>query len=325
MSLTPILSAATKLGWFRTVSQLQGSVAPIVLPRALLFSGFGFLAPLLDYFDLPVSLNFLGDFATNVACNLVLGLLLVFRTNTAYERFWEGRRAWGTLVVSIRNLAREIRIVVAEVSQADKAEKATALRLLPAFAIATKLHLRQEPSNQELEPLVSSEEMLKLKAVKNRPLEITLWIGDYLHQQQQYNRLDIGTLLEMKGSLNSLVESLTSCERIAKTPIPIAYAIYLKRLILIYCICLPFSLVNSLNWWTGLVVALISYILLGIEEIGNSIEDPFGYGLNDLPLDQFCDTVLDDVEGVIAFAPGDRSREIILPMTSQELSQASSW
>ena len=134
--------------WFRVALQLRGSVIPSVLPRVLLCGGVGVLVSLLHKFDWFLSLPLLGSVIPNVVFNLVLGLLLVFRTNTAYDRFWEGPLAWGSLVVRIRNLARQIQVAVAEPELSERQDKATALRLLGAFVIATKLHLRRSRLQQ---------------------------------------------------------------------------------------------------------------------------------------------------------------------------------
>jgi putative membrane protein len=84
---------------------------------------------------------------------------------------------------------------------------------------------------------------------------------------------------------------------------PLAYAIHLKQLLLIYCLLLPFQLVSNLGWWTGVIVALISFTLFGIEEIGIEIEDPFGHDKNDLPLDAICSTMLRNIEDLITLTP----------------------
>jgi len=109
-----VTSISEHPSWFRLALTVRGSVIPAVLPRILLFASIGVLASLIKYFDLPFYSETLGDLTNNVACNLVLGLLLVFRTNTAYERYWEGRRAWGTLIVNIRNLLREMQVGITE-------------------------------------------------------------------------------------------------------------------------------------------------------------------------------------------------------------------
>ena len=287
--------AIEKKNWFLMALQLQGSVAPTIFPRVLLCGGFGFLVSILYYFKLPITGNLLDNLVTNVVYNLVLGLLLVFRTNTAYDRFWEGRKSWGVLVVNVRNLARQIQVSVQGLEPIDRENKASVMRLFGTFASATKLQLRQETLNGELE-MVTPCQFLQLKSVKNPPLKIALWIGDYLQQQHERNYLNNNQLAAMNGLLDQMVEALTSCERILETPIPLAYAIYLKRLLLIYGFALPFQIFDSSGWWTGLVVGIISFILFGIEEIGNEIENPFGRNPNDLPLDEICTTMIENLE-----------------------------
>jgi ion channel-forming bestrophin family protein len=284
-----------KTSWFQAVLQLRGSILPAIFPRVLLCSGLGFFISLIYYYGYSLPESIFGSVITNVAYNLVLGLLVVFRTNTAYDRYWEGRKTWGGIIINSLNLGRKIWLAVKETNPQDREDKKAALKLLGAFAIATKLHLRHLPINSELEPLLTPSQYLQLKEVKNPPLKIALWIGDYLQQQQIHNRLSMDQLLAMNTSLDGMVEALMGCERILTTPIPLAYAIYLKRVLLIYCFVLPLQLVHDLHWWTGLIVALISFILLGIEEIGNQIEDPFGNDPNDLPLDQICTNLINNL------------------------------
>lgn len=288
-----------KFHWFKIAFQLKGSVIPAIFNRVMLCGLFGLFISILYYYKLPVYYPIFGT----VIPSIVLGLLLVFRTNTANERFWEGRKCWGTLVNNIRNLARQIWVSVSEEQPEDREEKILALRLLVAFAVATKLHLRGEPVNSELTELMSHSRYFKLKAMNNPPLEVAFWIGDYL--QQQYNRhcLSSYQLATMQDLLNSMVDTLGGCERILKTPMPLAYAIHLKQLLLIYCLLLPFQMVQSLGLWTGAIVALISFTLFGIEEIGIEIENPFGYDANDLPLDAICNTMKLNIEDLITLTP----------------------
>jgi putative membrane protein len=244
----------------------------------------------------------------SVVPSIVLGLLLVFRTNTAYDRFWEGRKCWGTLVNNIRNLARLIWVAVEEKQPEDRAKKAAVLRLLVAFAVATKLHLRSEVPNAELKDLISPTQYFQTKKSNNPPLEVAFWIGDYLQQQYDSDRLKLYQLNSLNNLLNSMVDALGGCERILKTPMPLAYAIHLKQLLLIYCLLLPFQLVSNLGWLTGPVVALISFTLFGIEEIGLEIENPFGHDANDLPLDAICNNLKRNTEDLIALTNDDENR-----------------
>ncbi|WP_306297009.1 bestrophin family protein [Nostoc sp. C052] len=274
--------------------------------RHILWCGaFGFLISLLYYFDKPVSQPILGS----VIPSIVLGLLLVFRTNTAYERFWEGRKCWGSIVNNVRNLARQIWVSVDEISPEDKENKITALNLLAAFAVTTKLHLRGEAVNSELEDLVPSTKYIKLKIMNNPPIEVAFWIGDYLQQQYNRNCLNSYQLTSMQELLNNLVDNLGACERILKTPMPLAYAIHLKQLLILYCFLLPFQIVESLGWWTGLISALVGFTVFGIEAIGLEIENPFGYDANDLPLDVICETMKRNIDDLITLTPNTRSHQ----------------
>jgi putative membrane protein len=285
--------------WFKVLFQLQGSVIPAVMPRVIICSAFALLIAALHVAGLRVSLPVLGGLVPSI----VLGLLLVFRTNTAYERYWEGRILWGTVVNTVRNLARQIWVAIAENTPEDKAAKARAVRLLAAFAVAMKLHLRSEPPNQELAHLVTPEQFAKLQTMNNPPLEVAFWIADYLQSQRELSKLNTYQLTSCLSSLDSLVDALGGCERVLKTPIPLAYSIHLKQLLLLYCLALPFQMVGALGWATPTVVALISFAVFGIEEIGIEIENPFGDDPNDLPLDAICHTMQQNLEDLISLSP----------------------
>ncbi|MEH2328671.1 bestrophin family protein [Nostoc sp.] len=294
---------AEKIKLLRTALQFKGSVTKAIFKHILWCGAFGFLISLLYHFDKPVSQPILGS----VIPSIVLGLLLVFRTNTAYERFWEGRKCWGSIVNNVRNLARQIWVSVDEISPEDKNKKITALNLLAAFAVTTKLHLRGETVNSELEDLMPSTKYIKLKIMNNPPIEVAFWIGDYLQEQYNRNCLNSYQLTSMQELLNNLVDNLGACERILKTPMPLAYAIHLKQLLILYCFLLPFQIVEQLGWWTGLISALVGFTVFGIEAIGLEIENPFGYDANDLPLDAICETMKRNIDDLITLTPNTRS------------------
>jgi ion channel-forming bestrophin family protein len=288
-----------KTQWFRVAVQLKGSVLPVVMGRTMVCGLFGVVMSGLFYYKVPVALPFLASLIPNI----VLGLLLVFRTNTAYERFWEGRKIWGVLNNCVRNLARQMWIAIATVEAGDRDRKVATMRLLVAFCIATKQHLRQEDVMGEIQDLLPPEQCFALQGMNNPPLEIAFWIGDYLQEQYYQNKLNVHQLNAMHSLLNAMVDSLGGCERILKTPIPVAYSIHLKQLLLLYCLSLPFQMVGSVGWWTGPVVALISFTLFGIEAIGVEIENPFGRDANDLPLDAICTNMRRNLSDLMLLTP----------------------
>lgn len=136
--------------------------------------GYGALVVLSRQMGWQLPIRMLGELTANVAYNLVLGLLLVFRTNNSYDRYWEGRKAWGQMVIALRNLARTMQVSIPVSNEVEWQAKKRALHLLIAFPIAVKLHLRQNPDDQELTDLLSPEECATLAQVPNRPLYITL-------------------------------------------------------------------------------------------------------------------------------------------------------
>lgn len=284
--------------WFRSTLRWRGSVLPGVLPRASICGVVAIVVTILHEQGWSMAIPALAGLVPNI----VLGLVLVFRTNTAYERFWEGRKLWGNLVNLTRNLARQVWTNVEERDAADHEAKAATLRLLVAFSIATKLHLRSQPVNQEVARLLPKSQYYTLKLMNNSPLEVAFWIGDYLQQQYRRDRLELYQLTAMQKLLDGMVDCLGGCERILKTPIPLAYMIHLRQLLLLYCLSLPFQFVNDLGWWTSVVVVLISFTLFGIEEIGVEIENPFGKDANDLPLDTICETMLRNVEDLMTLS-----------------------
>ena len=281
--------------WFKSIFRLSGTVIPAVLPRSLACGIFGIFISIIYQVGLPVSQPVLGS----IIPSIVLGLLLVFRTNTAYDRFWEGRKWWGSLITNSRNLAWQIWVVIEEKDLRDHDRKIAAERLIIAFAISKKLYLRGENAIGELAHVVSPKQYQMLQESSHIPLQISLWLGTYLQNEYRNNCLSVNQLMMMQRSVQGLMESLGNCERILKTPIPVAYSAHLNQLILLYCFLLPFQFVDQLMWLTGPFVALISFTLFGIEEIGVEIEQPFGYDANDLPLDEFCNAIENNIENLM--------------------------
>jgi ion channel-forming bestrophin family protein len=285
--------------WFKLAATIQGSVLPRIIIKVFCYGGFGLLISILYAAKMPVSAKALGGLIPSI----VLGLLLVFRTNTAYERFWEGRKIWGTIVNDIRNLSRLIWVAIGENSPMDRQEKEQALNLLVAFAIATKLHLRSQPVDDSIARLISPLQFAKLQVSGNPPLEIAFWISDYLQLQHEQGQISLYQMNQLQNILSGMVDMLGSCERILRTPIPLAYAIHLKQLLLMYCVLLPFQIVEDLKWLTAPSMMLISFTLFGIEAIGVEIENPFGTDPNDLPLDTICTTIQNNINDLTSIEP----------------------
>lgn len=297
------------LNALQVIIRLGKSIFPLIVPWLLFLSGYGFFITFLYGVGLLTTFPEESDAITRAVLifNIGLPLLLVFRTNTAHQRFWEGRKLWGGLVNTIRNLTRGVWIIVQEQQEQDRVEKEATLKLIVAFAVAMKLHLRAEPVNDELASLMSETQYFKLKYAHHPPLQIAFWIGDYLQEQYNRNRIDVHQLISLQRLVDQMVDILGGCERILKTPLPLVYPLILRKLVIIYCLILPFEIVKEWTWVTSTITTFVGFVLLSIDQIGSEIEEPFGHNLNDLPLDTICKTILRNVEDLIALAPNSDS------------------
>lgn len=299
---------------FQIVFLLQGSVFKSVLPWVIFFSLYSLLTALVRHW---IQFNPLPGINTAVkdillTFNLLLSLLLIFRTNSAHERYWEGRKLWGSLVNTTRNLSRGILIFISTSSTEQIAIKKAHIELVAAFPIAMKLHLRREVLNEELKQFICPSRYTRLEIIQHRPLEIALWLGEYLQEQHRCDRLNVYQLNTLHKLVDDLINILGGCERILKTPAPLAYSIFLKQMLIIYCLILPIELVIHLHWWTALVMALFSLVVFGIEEIGSELENPFGRNPNDLPLDRICQTIASNIEELLKPQPhGEIYKQVV--------------
>jgi putative membrane protein len=233
-----------------------------------------------DYLHEPVKIST----AMHSLLGITLGLLLVFRTNTAYERWWEGRKLIGNLVNNSRNLAVKLDALLPREATEERQRMAA---LISGYCFALKEHLREGVDWQELqdldEPLVA-----ELKTLRHVPNRIAREIYSYFLAVKERFQLSAESLIVVDKQLESFTDIVGACERIKKTPLPISYAMHLKIFILIYVSTLPFGMMHELHYWTIAVSCLVFYAMVGIELIGEQIEDPFGRDENDIPMDGIC-------------------------------------
>ncbi|MGL6338866.1 MAG: bestrophin family protein [Waterburya sp.] len=297
------LYTGEKLNWLQLILLLGKSIFAGILFWVVFFANYSFILTVAYYIwepDILISKddNFIGTIL--LIFNIGLPSLLVYRTNTANERFWEARKLWGELVNVVRNLTRDICIVIQDGDLESKKQKESVLLLVVAFAIAIKLHLRSEQINDELISLMSRDQYYKLKYHSDHPpLQIAFWIGDYLQSRYDNNYLHVYQLVGLNNLVNTLINILGGCERILKTPQPIIYTLMLRKLVIVYCLLLPFEIINDCHGFSILVVTFASVVLFGIEQIGSQLEQPFAHNPNALPLDLICNTILLNVKELI--------------------------
>lgn len=268
--------------WRTTFFAVKGSMVKVIGVRSLLVSvgatalvAFHFAYKPFDFPNAAVVHSMVGT---------ALGLLLVFRTNQSYDRWWEGRKLWGAMVNTCRNLARSASVHVAH----NPERLARVVRLTQAFPAASMATLRHKifvPANLEADDLDSIQQRNHI------PTAICQRITWHLEQERKAGNIADIVFTSVDNNNQLLVDIIGACERIHKTPLPFAYVIHLRRALVLYCTSLPVALVNTFGWWTILVVFMLTYVLLGIEEIGVEIEDPFEGDDNDLPLERITDGI----------------------------------
>jgi putative membrane protein len=256
------------------VREILGRVATCVLWAALVVAVHEIYRPTI--FDLEIAET------AHVLLGGALGLLLVFRTNASYDRFWEGRKLWGGIVNETRNLARQASVLLAGNPQLVR----DIVMATIAFPYAAMLRLRG--MDHATATATVPADIAALLVDRRTPLAVSQRITALVDQARAAGLITDVQQMMIDQNTQLLIDYIGGCERIHSTPLPYAYAVHLRRAMIIYCFTLPFALVAKFGWDTIVATLLISYIFFGIEEIGVEIEDPFGTDENDLPLEEIC-------------------------------------
>ncbi|MCV9388899.1 bestrophin family protein [Reichenbachiella ulvae] len=242
--------------------------------------GMAAFTVVLEYFVLDFfQLHYPGILSFHSILGIFLGLFLVLRTNTAYDRWWEGRKLWGQLVNDTRNLAIKIN------NTTDDPETIAFFKeMIPNITLAMKEHLRDSRIIGEMEV---SDEKLKQAIIdsNHRPNYINKLLYKKIREMKNAGVLTDFEYFMMDKELKGFTDIIGACERIHTTPIPYSYSMFIKKFIFFYIFTLPFGLVWQFGYWTTLIVLPVYYFLLSLELISEEIEDPFGKDINDLPLD----------------------------------------
>lgn len=229
------------------------------------------------------------------AMGILLSLLLIFRTNTAYDRFYEGRQAWGVLVNNCRNLAIFFNAVLPE---SDQESRLFFAKSIANFPFALKNHLRDIPGVSELE-LVAEAEQRDLSHFDHKPAGVSSQLWVRTESLYRDGHISESQHINLNQHLTTLMDVCGICERIKSTPIPFSYNLFIKLFIMIYVALLPFTIIIAYGYLTIPAVVLTSYVLIGLEMIGEEIEEPFGLERNDLPLHQLSQLIRVNVHDIL--------------------------
>ena len=282
--------------WFRLLFVWRGSVLHKVAPRLALVAAVSALSLWLR----PWWLGHFGDSALSIPpftlMGIALAIFLGFRNTVSYERYWEARRLWGSLLNASRSFARGLLSFIATAPEAAP-EPALAARVRrraiapAAIAHALTRQLREQDATDDLRRVLGAEIADPLAERRFKPAMVLLWIGTEVGALRRAGHLDAMQQHALEQSLGVLSEVIGGCERIAHTPIPYTYRVLLNRTITLYCLLLPIGLTTSIGWLTPVIACFIAYTFFALDAIGEEIEEPFGTAPNDLALTQMSENI----------------------------------
>lgn len=243
----------------------------------------------LEYFNFFANSHLKNLPVMHTLLGFVLSLLLVFRTNTAYDRWWEGRKLWGSLVNNSRNLAIKLSVILED---AEPDERLFFRKIIPAYAYALHNHLQAENTRLQLFELEDKTAVFSsINEDKHVPNQVALLMFQHINSIYKSKIISGDQLIILNAEIQSFTEICGACERIKNTPIPFSYSGFIKKFIFFYVMSLPFGYVFTLGYYVIPVVAFIFYVLASLETIAEEIEDPFGKDANDLPTEKIAKNI----------------------------------
>ncbi|WP_019215470.1 bestrophin family protein [Legionella tunisiensis] len=268
---------------------IHGSVTPKVLKQVLVATLYACFISLLSLFvpwlAIPISpFEYAG---------LVMGLILVFRINAGYDRWWEARKLWGSVVNSSRNLA----IIIANyVPPSEKELISRLMGYVAAIPYLMKNNLRMNESIKEVEHLIDPPTFEELPNIAHKPNFISSKLAGLLSLLVKENKINEFSFLKAEECREIIIDCQGACERILKTPMPFVMAIKSRRFILLFLLILPIALVDYSIYINPLVTALVAYALFSLDQIGVELQNPFSpERLSHLPLEDICQGIENNV------------------------------
>lgn len=244
----------------------------------------------IHYFKLSENSHVRNISIMHTTVGFVLSLLLAYRTNTAYDRWWEGRKLWGNLVNNSRNLALKLSCILEHEN-----DKYYFKKLIPSYASILAKHL----TNEEVSKMLFEGFDLEIDHTKHKPNQVAKMLFSKINDLYKSNRITGDQLIIINSELRAFTEVCGACERIKNTPIPYSYSAFIKKFIFFYIMTLPFSFVFNLGYYVIPVVIFIFYVLASLELIAEEIEDPFGGDENDLPIAKIATNIKKHVEEIL--------------------------
>lgn len=279
--------------WFSFIFKFHKSdtfrtLFPIIIAIGLYSAIIGYLE--IEYWKLPQDSYIKNITTMHGMLGFVISLLLVFRTNTAYDRWWEGRKLWGSLVNNSRNFAIKLSGILKEES-----DRVYFRKMIPSYASILHKHLNNNDTSKQLFEDVE----LEIDLQKHKPNQVAKMMFLKINDLYDSKKITGDQLIILNNEVQSFSEICGACERIKNTPIPYSYSAFLKKFIFFYVMTLPFGYSFTLGYYVAPVVIFVFYVLASLELIAEEIEDPFGTDENDLPTHKIAENIKKHIEEII--------------------------
>jgi putative membrane protein len=279
--------------WFAYIFRFHKSdTLRNLFPLLLLIGAYsGAIAYLeIEYFKLDDNSHVKNLFVIHTTLGFVISLLLAYRINSAYDRWWEGRKLWGALVNNSRNLAIKLSVILK-----DEKDLAYFRKLIPSYASMLNKHLKDEETSMQLFEHVD----LDLDHHKHRPNQIAKMLFQKINDLYIVHKISGDQLIILNNEIQSFTDICGACERIKNTPIPYSYSTFIKKFIFVFVLTLSFPYAFTLGYYVVPVVTFVFFVLASIELISEEIEEPFGYDDNDLPTGKIAENIKKHIEELL--------------------------
>lgn len=285
--------------FWREAFAWHGSVTPLVCPYVF---AFGLIATIVCVMAWLVERQFDVKIALEIApfevAGATLGLLLILRTNAGYDRWWEARKLWGGIV----NQSRNIVISGLAYGPTDPAWREKFVHWAAAFPHIARCSLRGELPGPEVATLVGSEDASRIASAGDMPSFVAMKLAEFLREACETHAMDRFSFLQVDRERAALIDHIGACERILKTPLPIVYAIKIRRFLAFFLLTLPFALLHRIDgdWMVPLITMMVAYPLLSLDQIGVELQNPFAKeNLSHLPLSEISANIERNAIGLL--------------------------
>lgn len=306
------MSPRRKSHWFLMLFEWRGSVLRVILPRLTLV----FLLSLwavwkhgyLGRYRIPL------DIAPFTLSGVAISIFLGFRNSASYDRFWEGRKLWGSLLNVSRSLIRQA-VTHAQLSGDDPLLHEW-IALLTACAHALRHQLRGTDAAPELRRLLPAAAAERVIAAQYRPAQLMGMMGEWVAARRREGRFGEIIAAAFDRNLDELSDVIGGCERLLNTPLPFGYSVIIHRTVYVYCALLPFGLLDSIGYMTPFLATFIAYTFIALDTLAEELEEPFGTEYNDLPLEALSAGVAAAISDMLP-APAAQRATIDVPAISR--------